>query len=276
LTRLLCVDLGSTYRKLAFVNGPGDSLSQPSIEPSARFFESNGHATLSADLRTLARADVSSALAGLALALPFEVDYQRNRIASNWLGGWPDSVRGLEASLADDLGLPCVVLNDAVAFALGCPAMRFESGPQTVLCLILGTYFGCALLKSSATVQPVEVDDCLPNFAWPSGVSGSPTAALHFHRQHDLNDGQAYSRLVGWLVGALQQELGRLPVVLGGGRASSVQVRAVLSGVQEAGGVTVDVRVETDQLIGVAGAGRLWREVIERRRPIQEVVAARR
>jgi len=209
------------------------------------------------------------------LALPFEVDYRRNWIASNWRGGWPDTIRGLEASVADDVGLPCLVLNDAVAFALGCPVMRVEAGPQTVLCLTLGTYFGCALLRSSATVQPVEVDDCLPNFAWPGGVSGSPTAALHFHKQRNSKDDQAYSQLVGWLIGALQRELGRLPVVLGGGGARSVQIEQVLLSIPETGGASVDVRVEADNLTGLAGAARLWQEVVERRRPIQEVVLPR-
>ena len=176
--------------------------------------------------------------------------------------------------MADDVGLPCLVLNDAVAFALGCPVMRVEAGPQTVLCLTLGTYFGCALLRSSATVQPVEVDDCLPNFAWPGGVSGSPTAALHFHKQRNSKDDQAYSQLVGWLIGALQRELGRLPVVLGGGGARSVQIEQVLLSIPETGGASVDVRVEADNLTGLAGAARLWQEVVERRRPIQELVAA--
>jgi hypothetical protein len=272
---ILCVDLGSTNCKLGFVAEVGGSVGQQSVVPSAPFLEPNGHAALCTHLKPFARGGRLSPPIGLALALPFEVDYRRNWIASNWRGGWPDSVLGVEASLMDELGLRCVVLNDAVAFALGCPPMRFDTGPQANLCLILGTYFGCAVLKSTGTVQPVEVDYCLPHYAWPSGALGSPTAVLNRHRQQNPDDAQAYGRLVGWLIGALQTKFGKLPVVLGGGHIKSVRIEDVTLGIQDAGGSDVDVRIETDYLAGLKGAAHLWREVIEGRRPIQEVVAAR-
>jgi predicted NBD/HSP70 family sugar kinase len=116
------VDLGSSYCKLAFVDGVRASVSQESIEPSARFFDSNGYSALCAHLRALVHEGQPNPPAGLALALPFEVDYRRNSIASNWRGGWPDSVRSLEAALADELALPCIVLNDAVRLRPGVPS----------------------------------------------------------------------------------------------------------------------------------------------------------
>lgn len=276
LAAILCVDLGSTNCKSALVDlTPAGSASQQSATPSLPFFEMNGYSSFCVFAGKLTRPDQPSPPVGLALAIPFEVDYQRNFVASNWRGGWPDNVRGLEASLEDEVGLPCVVLNDAVAFALGCSPDRPESGPQSRLCLTLGTYFGCALLKSSASVQPVEVDDCLRHHTWPDGRSGSPTAILRFHRQQHPNDERAYSRFVGWLIGALQPRLGRLPVILGGADARSVRLDEVAAGIRETGGGAVEVRVEADYLVALLGAARLWDEVVQRRRPIGEVIAPR-
>jgi hypothetical protein len=153
--------------------------------------------------------------------------------------------------------------------------MRFESGPQTAICLTLGTYFGCALLKSSGTVQPVEVDDHLARHTWPGGVSGSPTSLLQWHRQQHSNDEHAYGRLVGWLIGALQKHFGPLPVVLGGGGASSIHEDDVVLGINEVSGGAVDLRLEPSEQTALLGAARLWTEVMERRRPVQELIAPR-
>jgi hypothetical protein len=73
-------------------------LSQQSVVSAAPFFDSNGHASFCGHLTALARANPANLPTGLALALPFEVDYQRDLVASNWRGGWPDRVRAVEGA----------------------------------------------------------------------------------------------------------------------------------------------------------------------------------
>src|SRR5207244_1888383 len=144
------------------------SISGRPAVPSAPFFESSGFSAFCNYLKTVIGPDRPCGPEGFALAVPFAVDHERGYVASNRLGDWPDSQAEYLTAVDDELALTCLVLNDAVAFALGCPAREYESGPPANLCLTLGTNFGCAILRKSSIAEPVEVNKLLSNIAWPT------------------------------------------------------------------------------------------------------------
>lgn len=268
---MLAVDTGLSRCKLGMVSGA--SVSRLSIIEDVwpRFFSDGGYARLCAHLVETIRVDAARKPEGLALAIPLTVDYARDVVGSGWLAGWPSRVRQMEDWLVEEGGLPTVVLNDAVAFALGSLPLATEYGPQSTVCLTVGTNFGGALLHGVSIAQPLDLNELLAHTIWPNGLSGFPSRLMRWQEQQPLEE-REYGRITGWVIGRLQQHTRSLPVVLGGGRTRSILVDDVLRGIREVGADAVSVRLDANERVALVGAARLWSEVVEHRRPIAEMI----
>lgn len=276
MANVLCVDIGFSRCKLGLVDWVAGSMSQhPAVPSPPFFFESNGYSSFCRHLRTTAVSDRTYGPEGLALAVPFAVDYRAGVVVSLCLGGWPDSLSDFLTTLDEQLGLTALVLNDAVAFALGCPELEHESGPRAALYITLGTNFGCALMRNSSVVHSVEVNQHLANIGWPNGFRGSASALLHRYREQRVPD-TSYSQLVGWVLGALQRDFSRVPVVLGGGGAGQIAQDEVTKGIEAVGGSEVRMTLQAADSVALFGAARFWSEVATRGRPVWELVGPMR
>jgi glucokinase len=140
--RFLGLDVGGTNCKLAMVEIDGDrrSLVATTTLPTGPGDPADVLARLAAAATELA--DASGPVAAAGVGLPGLFDQDRGRVV--FLPNLPPAWTGHEVAgpLAERLGVPVVLLNDARAFTLAESRMGAAAGCPTVVCLTLGTGVG--------------------------------------------------------------------------------------------------------------------------------------
>ena len=140
--RFLGLDVGGTNCKLAMVEIDGDrrALVATTTLPTGPGDPADVLARLAAAATELVAAQGPVAAAGVGL--PGLFDQDRGRVV--FLPNLPPAWTGHEVAgpLAERLGVPVVLLNDARAFTLAESRMGAAAGCPTVVCLTLGTGVG--------------------------------------------------------------------------------------------------------------------------------------
>jgi glucokinase len=140
--RFLGLDVGGTNCKLAMVEIDGDrrSLVATTTLPTGPGDPADVLARLAAAATELA--DASGPVAAAGVGLPGLFDEATGRVV--FLPNLPPAWTGQEVAgpLAERLGVPVVLLNDARAFTLAESRMGAAAGCPTVVCLTLGTGVG--------------------------------------------------------------------------------------------------------------------------------------
>jgi len=166
------------------------------------------------------------------------------------------------------LGIECAaVLNDAVAYALGHRQLQSSQGvaPPT-LYLTLGTFVGVVWSPAGADVlQPVELRLLLAHQAWPDGTrqaSSTMLAELPFLHRESLpwtaSEAAAYSRRIGWVVGALLAVFPAERVVFGGGRTLGLDLPALEQGVSDLRATIPEWVLAPQDELALRGAAVAW------------------
>jgi glucokinase len=150
VTRYLGLDVGGTNSKLAVVDADGDPPGPPGDQPpelvaTATIPTGAGDpadvlARLAAAATELVAVHGPVAAAGVGLPGLFDEDSGRVVFLPNLPPAWTG--REVAGPLAERLGVPVALLNDARAFTLAESRMGAAAGCPTVVCLTLGTGVG--------------------------------------------------------------------------------------------------------------------------------------
>jgi hypothetical protein len=282
---VLCVDLGGTRCRIAAAHVAGDTPSSleavHSLEHHHFITGVDGIAQLAEELARHTEA-ADRPITGLALCLPAAIFHLAGGLEPPGMS-WPRRIGAIEDQLGERLGVPRVtVLNDAVAFGLGC--VCFDAGESVsgrTLCLTLGTNFGCALVERSiGHVTPVEANRVLSGLVWPNGHRGSPAQVLRglpFERtdarEWDSQSQRSFGELVGWVAGELNQRRSCGGIMLGGGRANIVDPGDVETGMAAVGVAPLPIICDGRDETALLGAASAWATRYLQARPLAEIIA---
>jgi hypothetical protein len=229
---ILTVCLGHSKCILSTVRIKNDSsriLEPMEVLLSSDFFENRGF-----DFLTFVLSFFSSKRNikpdGIAMSIPCPIEYvEGNTILHPHWSSWPNDIRSLQLKLGHE---KVVLLNDAVAFALGCVhGQKIQKLQPPILFLTLGTGIGCALLIKNGEnlkIQPIELFNLK---RWwpvgPLGFEGDPhelAGAPFFHYVRVYTDWDAeetkrqFSLRIALIIKEIEKELKFNSVILGGGR----------------------------------------------------------
>lgn len=173
---------------------------------------------------------------GISLSLPCEVIYTEEgdpQLHTHWTG-WPSNPI---SELRESLGVRRIsVINDAVAFALGC-IFEFDKIKEfsfPILCLTLGTGIGCAILQKSDKGPKIKAIELYKIRKWWSvGFEGNPhqLAGAEFfnyvrnHTNWDLEETKGqFSLRIALIIEELKNKFYFNSVLLRGGRTPFVNL----------------------------------------------------
>jgi hypothetical protein len=282
-----CLDAGQTTWKVAAARIQESAAVLGAVRrgPSGRpyFGCRNGYSRCISDLVEPARTLTGpESLEGIACAVPFRIDYDTGRLDSEGRAGWPERIEQLETTIHRALGVErIVVLNDAVAYALG----HRQQNPSTdmlpsTLYLTLGTFVGAVWSPANASVlHPIEVRLLLPQQWWPNGTRQSPSAMLSelpfLGREASswtTEEAADYSHRIGWVVGAMLATLPAERVVFGGGRSYRLDLSALAQGVSELGATVPQSAVAPQDELALLGAAAAWAHRYFRASPLSALI----
>jgi hypothetical protein len=287
IATVYCLDAGQTTWKVATARIQESAAVLGAVRrgPSGKPYFSckNGHSRFISDLVEPARILTGrESLEGIAGAVPFRIDYGTGRLDSEGRAGWPERLDQLETSFRRALGVErIVVLNDAVAYALG----HRQQNPSTdvapsTLYLTLGTFVGAVWSPAHASVlHPIEVRLLLPQQWWPNGTRQSPSAMLSelpfLGREASswmTEEAADYSHRIGWVVGAMLATLPAERVVFGGGRSYRLDLSALMQGVSELGAKIPQCIVAPQDELALLGAAAAWAHRYIRELPLSSLI----
>jgi hypothetical protein len=230
-TIVLSVCLGHSMCRLSIVCIRNDSfevLEPIAVLSSSDFFEMRGFDFLTFVISLFYSNIGPAKVDGVAMSIPCPVEYAGESVFlhPHW-SGWPEDFIG---ALRRRLGCEKVaILNDAVAFALGCFHEQQVNDLQfPILCLTLGTGIGCAILQKEGEdlrVKPFELFRI--RRWWPVGFEGDPhelAGAPFFSYVRHYTDWDVeetkhqFSIRIVLIIREIEKELNFNSVLLGGGR----------------------------------------------------------
>ena|GEM_PF-4850175 len=297
---LLCVELGHLRCKTALIGIYSDTynveLTNKSFKSSEVFFGQSGFGNFVEYLKNLKKqleTDKSiDKIDGLALSLCCPVDSEDGRIddGSEYFEGWENKIRfKLHNEISED---NIVILNDAVAFALGCQDDTIMKGLELpVLCLTLGGGVGSAFIKQGKPkkgailrknryfVEPFEVGHIWKE--WSDGFEGNPhqLAGQDFFDWADTKPNwgevqkkQQFSQRIAWIINAITNEEKRdfSSVIIGGGRSKEYIDQNIVS--QSLSSKNVRLKVESDTYLSLQGAAKLWIQQFHYKKSIADLI----
>lgn len=143
MARWLGLDLGGTNIKLTVLADDGESVAVVGRDVTSTS-AAHGPGAVIARLIDAGREAIGrwGPVDGGAVGVPGLFDAERGEILlfPNLPGPWPG--RPIVAPLADALGVPMTIINDARAFTLAEARLGAAAGCPTVVCLVLGTGIG--------------------------------------------------------------------------------------------------------------------------------------
>ncbi len=299
---LLCVELGHLRYKTALIGIYSDTydveLAKKSAKSNENFFGQSGFENFAEYLKNLKKqleADKSvSEIDGLVLSLCCPVNSKDGRIddESEYFEGWESKIRLKlhEELLEDDI----VILNDAVAFALGCQDDTIMRGLKLpVLCLTLGGGIGSAFIQQGKSkkgailqknryfVEPFEVGHIWKE--WSDGFEGNPhqLAGQDFFdwadtKQHwnEVQKKQQFSQRIAWIINAIANEEKRdfRSVIIGGGRSREYVDQSIVS--ENISLKNIELKVEPDTYLSLQGSAKLWLQEYHYKKSITDLIGS--
>lgn len=297
---LICVELGHRRCKTALIGASSDTYNMEFtkkflLDSTGDFFGQTGFVKFTGYLKNLKKeleADKSiNKIDGLALSLCCPVNSQDGRIdnSSEYFEGWESMIR---EKLNEEIGEEdIIIVNDAVAFALGCQdAVIIKKLKLPTLCLTLGGGIGSAFIKkgkrkailsrSSYFVESFEVGHI--HKEWSDGFYGNPhqLAGQHFFEwagtQTDWNrvkKKQEFSQRIAWIINSIKNEEGKdfSSIVIGGGRSRDdfIDRNTLINGLSPK---ITNLQVKSDTYLSLQGAARLWLQKFHYEEDIPELV----
>ena len=142
--QLFTLDIGGTFIKCAHVHADG-TISQPAEIPTSP--ERGGRDLLDRTIALAQAAIAQTSVDGIAISTAGQVNPQNGsiRFATDNLPGWTGIA--LQSEMARVTGLPCAVVNDVNAVALGERWLGAARDTDDALVLSLGTGIGGAIIS---------------------------------------------------------------------------------------------------------------------------------
>ncbi|RAQ39197.1 hypothetical protein B9S53_11920 [Arthrospira sp. O9.13F] len=268
---LLCVELGHRRCKVAPVEIGVEnyiiSISLPILEivPSDPFLGEEGFEAFTKLLVTTQN-NSTAKIDGLALSLCCPTNSDKGTIDTAYsLLGWSRNIREV---LHQKVGYDHIlVVNDAVAFALGCinDGRIINNLKRPALAVTLGVGIGSSLIqKKKPFVIPYEVGNIWK--VWENGFEGNPhmLAGQGFFdwasretnwetEETELN----FSWRLAWIINAIREQKSEFQfdsVIIGGGHSAYVDQSEVSRNLQEPCKLSLSRSPE----VSLCGAAKLW------------------
>ena len=283
---LLCVELGHRRCKVALLEIRSENrtvfVSRPKnleIMPSEPFLSEEGFSAfvellLKTKNYSIAKVD------GLSLSLCCPTSSEKGTIdTTHSLVGWS---RNIQEVLHQKIGYDCIlVVNDAIAFALGCrnDDQIINDLKLPVLAITLGGGIGSSVIhKKKPFVIPYEVGDIWK--VWENGFEGNPhmLAGQGFFdwvsRETNWETEETrlnFSRRLAWIINSVrEQKIQFNSVIIGGGNAAKIDQSEVSRNIRE----RCELRLSRLPEVSLYGAAKLWVDHFHYGQPLSDLVGS--
>jgi hypothetical protein len=274
---LLCVELGHLRCKIAFIDIQSGNrkveISKLEIMSSENFYGEEGFKEF---IELLQNKNISFKVDGLALSLCCPINSEKGIIDTENSLGWSHN---LQEILHQVMGLDCIlIVNDAVAFALGCKSENRINGLKLpILTITLGGAVGSAIIQTGKPfITPYEVGNIWR--IWDDGFEGNP----HMLAGQDFFDWVSnetswgieekkrnFSQRLAWMINAIRDQKIRVnSVMIGGGNAAYIDVSDVKNNLNQKCKLILSRQPE----IPLYGLARLWLEHFHYGHPISNFI----